>query len=140
MDGQTIHLLMVEDDSFLREMYKTKLQSESFDVQVARDGVEGLEKIKELKPDMVLLDIMMPRMDGFEVLQTVKDDPELKDIPVILLTNLGQDSDVKKGKEMGAADYIIKSDATMAEVSDKVKSFFTGDADMPPPAPDTPAV
>ncbi len=117
-------ILLVEDEKMLSTMYSTKFIKEGFDLVPAYDGEEGLAKAKSEKPDLILLDIIMPKLDGFVVLKALKEDPELKNIPVLLLTNLGQDEDIKKGKELGANDYFIKANHTPAEVVDKAKSFF----------------
>lgn len=116
-------IVLIEDDQFILEMYQLKLQQD-FEVKTAVDGVEGLELIKKERPDLVLLDIILPRQDGFEVLEQVKKDPELKDIPVLLLTNLGQKSNIQRGLRLGALDYIIKAHYTPAEVLAKVKQVL----------------
>ncbi|KKT00861.1 MAG: hypothetical protein UV78_C0074G0005 [Parcubacteria group bacterium GW2011_GWA2_43_17] len=88
------------------------------------DGETGLELMKTHKPDLVLLDIIMPKLDGFSVLKKIKEDPATKNVPVILLTNLGQDEDVKKGNNLGAAGYLVKANLTPAQVVDKVKEYL----------------
>ncbi len=108
----------------LSSMYATKFLKEGFELIQAFDGEEGLEKAKAIKPDLILLDIIMPKLDGFVVLKTLKQDNELKRIPVILLTNLGQDEDIRKAKELGADDYFIKDNHTPAEVVDKAKAVM----------------
>lgn len=105
----------------LAEMYATKFTMEGFEVETAFDGAEGLAAAKKSTPDIVLLDIIMPKLDGFAVLKELRADPKLKAVPVVLLTNLGQDDDVAKGKNLGATDYFVKADHTPAEVVEKVK-------------------
>jgi len=117
-------ILIIEDDSFLSEMYSTKLIQEGFEVEVAVDGKQGFEKIKNIKPDLILLDIVLPKIDGFEVLENVKKDTELKNIPIILLTNLGQKSEIEKGLSLGADEYIIKAHFTPTAVVAKVKEML----------------
>jgi len=117
-------VLLVEDEKMLSSMYTTKFTKEGYNLIQAFDGEEGLTKAKNQKPDLILLDIIMPKLDGFVVLKALKEDPILKNVPVILLTNLGQDEDIKKGKELGADDYFIKANHTPAEVVEKVQSFF----------------
>jgi DNA-binding response OmpR family regulator len=117
-------ILIIEDDPFLSEMYVTKLTQANFQVEVATDGKAGMRKIKESKPDLVLLDIVLPKLDGFAVLQKVKKDPELKKIPVVLLTNLGQKNEVEKGLAFGADEYIIKAHFTPTAVVAKVKEIL----------------
>lgn len=113
-------IVLVEDDDFISEMYALKFK-DGFELQVARDGAEGLALIQKVKPDIVLLDIILPQLDGFEILERLKQDAETKDIPVLLLTNLGQKQNVKKGLRLGAVDYIIKAHYTPSEVVEKVK-------------------
>ncbi len=116
-------IVLVEDDEFISEMYALKFKEE-FDVTVARDGAEGLAMVKKVKPDIVLLDIILPQLDGFEVLERIKQDEEIKDTPVLLLTNLGQKQNVKKGLQLGAVDYIIKAHYTPSELVEKVRQVL----------------
>jgi DNA-binding response OmpR family regulator len=118
-------VLLIEDDTFLSGMYVKKLTLEGFDVQLATDGEEGLRQAKAVEPDIVLLDIVLPKMDGFKVLEGIKKDPAAKHIPVILLTNLGQKDDVDKGLSLGAADYLIKAHFMPSEVVAKVKTIVS---------------
>ena len=117
-------ILLVEDDNFLVEMYTTKFELEGFEVISAEDGQKGLDMIKREEPDIILLDILMPKMDGFAVLDALKKDKTTVDIPVILLTNLGQKDDVKKGFEKGAVGYLIKAHFMPSEVVDKIKKIL----------------
>lgn len=117
-------VVIVEDEKMLADMYSTKFSMEGFDAQKANDGQAGFDLVKQVKPKIVLLDIIMPKIDGFGVLKMLKEDAELKDIPVILLTNLGQEEDIKKGKELGAADYFVKANHTPAEVVNKVREVL----------------
>ncbi|PIZ96308.1 MAG: response regulator [Candidatus Magasanikbacteria bacterium CG_4_10_14_0_2_um_filter_33_14] len=117
-------VLLVEDDTFLGNIYKTKFELEKFKIVVATDGQEGLEMAKKKKPDIILLDVLMPKMDGFTVLENLKKDKNLAQIPVILLTNLGQKDDVEKGLELGAVDYLIKAHFKPSETVDKVKDVL----------------
>lgn len=117
-------ILIIEDDDFLSSMYVSKFEKSGFQVEVATDGKEGLEKIKKGRPDLVLLDIVLPRLDGFEILKKIKEEPELKAIPVILLTNLGQKNEVEKGLSLGADEYIIKAHFTPTAVVAKVKEVL----------------
>lgn len=119
------HLLLVEDDTFLANIYKTKFEMEGYKVTVAENGEAGLNEAKKKKPNIILLDILLPKMDGFTVLKKLKDDFETEKIPVILLTNLGQKDDVEKGLEMGAVDYLIKAHFKPSEVLEKVKTVLT---------------
>lgn len=124
MADATVHVLLVEDDTFLANIYKTKLEMEKFKVTAAENGEDGLDAAKKKKPDIILLDILMPKMDGFAVLEELKKAPETKGIPVILLTNLGQKDDVERGLEMGAVDYLIKAHTKPSETVEKIKSVL----------------
>ena len=117
-------ILLVEDDEFLAELYATKLNLEGFEVLLALDGEKGLKIIREKKPDLVLLDIILPKMDGFEILKKIKADKILKNIPIILLTNLSQKDEVKKGLDLGADDYLIKAHFMPSEVVKKIKQMI----------------
>ena len=122
-DKQT-HVLIVEDDIFLGEIYQKKFEMEGFKVSMANNGEKGLADIKKKKPNIVLLDILLPKLDGFAVLEAAKADPATKDIPIILLTNLGQKDDVQRGLDEGAIDYLIKTHFKPSEVVDKVKKVL----------------
>lgn len=124
MAEKNIHVLIVEDDTFLSNIYQKKFEMEGFKVSLAENGEVGFEAAKKKKPDIILLDILMPKMDGFEVLKELKKDDSVKNIPVILLTNLGQKDDVEKGLEMGAADYLIKAHFKPSETVAKVRKVL----------------
>lgn len=117
-------ILIVEDDKFLRELISQKLIREDYDIIEAVDGEKGLKAIKEEKPDLVLLDLILPGIDGFEVLTKAKEDPAMKDIPIIILSNLGQKDDIERGLKIGAIDYLIKAHFTPGEIVEKVKSVL----------------
>jgi DNA-binding response OmpR family regulator len=117
-------ILVIEDDKFLRDLISKKLLKENYNVVEAVDGEEGLKKIKEIKPDLVLLDLILPGMDGFEVLAQVKEDPTLNQIPVIILSNLGHRDDVERGLKLGASDYLIKAHFTPGEIIEKIKNIL----------------
>ena len=115
-------ILIIEDDKFLRELIARKLIKEGYEISEAVDGEEGMKKVKEEKPDLVLLDLILPGIDGFEVLSKMKEDPALASIPVIILSNLGQKEDVEKGLKLGAVDYLIKAHFTPGEIIDKIRA------------------
>ena len=117
-------ILLIEDDKFLRELIIQKLGKEGYEVVEAAEGETGLAKMKEEKPNLVLLDLILPGIDGFEVLSRIKKVPSLVQIPVIILSNLGQEEDVRKGRELGANDYFIKANHTPSEVVEKVKALL----------------
>lgn len=117
-------ILIIEDDGFLLTMYANKFEMEGFSVYTAEEGKKGLKiALKEL-PDLILLDLVLPSMDGFEVLTELKKNEKAKKIPVILLTNLSQREEIDKGLKLGADDYLIKAHFMPSEVVEKVKIFF----------------
>lgn len=118
------HIFLVEDDTFLSDIYQKKFAMEGFKISAVDNGEKALSEIKKKKPDVILLDVLLPKLDGFSVLQKLKEDDEVKGIPVILLTNLGQKDDVDKGLKMGAADYLIKVHFKPSEVVEKVKKVL----------------
>lgn len=117
-------ILIVEDDAIINLMYKTKLELDGFEVLSATDGLMGLAMAKKEKKDLILLDIIMPQLDGFTVLAELKRDVRTKDVPVVLLTNLGTEEDKERGIKLGAIDYIIKAGLTPAQVSEKVQEYL----------------
>ena len=117
-------ILIVEDDKFLRELIAQKVGKEGYQVTEAIDGEDGVKKAKETKPDLVLLDLILPGIDGFEVLANIKEDPTLVQVPVIILSNLGQKDDVEKGLKLGAIDYLIKAHFTPGEIIEKIKKLL----------------
>lgn len=121
-DGPSV--LVVEDDQFLRDLIVKKLEEEGFKTAQAVDGEEGLRLIRENKPDIILLDLILPGIDGFEVLKQTKGDPAISGIPIVILSNLGQKDDVDRGMELGAKDYLIKAHFTPGEIVQKVKEIL----------------
>ncbi len=119
-------ILIAEDEEFLIMALKDNLESEDYNVDVARDGEEVLKQLKKHKPQIVLLDLLMPQKDGFYVLEEMKKNPEWKLIPVIVLSNLGGDADIKRALALGAEDYFIKSQHPIEEVIDKIKEYSQG--------------
>ena len=122
--NEKIKILVVEDDPFLLGMYVTKLEMSGFIVTGVEDGNEAVPAVEKEKPDLILLDIILPNMDGFEILKKLKKENSTKDIPVIIFTNLGQQADVEKGLELGAVDYLIKAHFTPSEVITKVNKIL----------------
>lgn len=117
-------ILIIDDDPFILDMYVLKFKERGFDVEIAHDGKDGLKKAKEYGPDVIMLDVVMPAMDGFDVLQELKKNPEIKGAKIVLLTNLGQKEDVERGTKLEADDYIIKAHFTPSEVVEKVKGLL----------------
>jgi len=114
-------VLIVEDEDLIIDLLKKKLLQENYDVLTAHDGEEGLKVLRETKPDIVLLDIIMPKKNGYEVMEEMNKDPELKKIPVIIISNSGQPVELDKAKEMGAKDWLIKTEFDPQEVVEKVR-------------------
>ncbi len=117
-------IFLAEDDLFLSDMYQTKFKLSGYEMPHAENGEEAIRKLKEVKPDLILLDIVMPKKNGFDVLKEVKQDDRLKDVPVLMLTNLSQKDDVDRAKALGALDFIIKAHSTPAEVVAKVEKVL----------------
>ncbi len=113
-------ILIIEDEAIMLNLLRRKLIGEGYDVEVAKDGEEGLAKMKETKPDLVLLDIIMPKMGGMEVMEWMRGDSELRKIPVIVISNSGQPVEIDKAKKLGAKDWLIKTEFDPQEVSEKV--------------------
>ncbi len=122
MPNKKIKILLIEDEEMLANMYEVKFSNEGFDIEKALDGESGLEKAKNILPDFILLDIIMPKMDGFAVLKALKEDVKTKNIPVMLLTNLGQEEDIERGNELGIVGYLVKANTTPSEVVEAVKN------------------
>jgi len=117
-------VIVVEDDDHISKVYEIKLAKEGFDVILARDGEEAVTKITAEKPDLILLDLMLPKKDGFGVLEDIKKVPELARIPVLILSNLGQKSDQERAIVLGANEYLVKVDYPIQEIVDKVKGYL----------------
>jgi DNA-binding response OmpR family regulator len=118
------NILIVEDENFLIQVLKDNLTARGYRIDVAKDGEEAVKKIGKKKPDLILLDILMPQKDGFYVLEEIKKNPKWKLIPVIVLSNLGEDAAIKRAMDMGANDYFVKSQHAIGEVIKKVKYYF----------------
>jgi len=116
-------ILLIEDDPFLSSVLRMKLEKELFKVIRAADGDEALNFLIEqgIKPDLILLDLILPKKNGFEVLETIRQDPLLEKLPVIIISNLGQPSDIERGKALGVIDYFIKARLSVEELVNKVK-------------------
>ncbi|MFA6389917.1 MAG: response regulator [Patescibacteria group bacterium] len=117
-------ILVIEDDSMLSSMYRMKLEDHGYQAFTASDGKTGLEIARKENPDLILLDIMMPMVDGFSVLAEMRSDSSLKKVPVIIMTNLGTNEDVEKGKKLGATDYIVKADVTPSQIVEKIQKYL----------------
>ncbi len=122
-------ILIIEDDYFIRELYERQLNKRGYNVVSAADGAEGLVKAAEVSPNLILLDIMLPKLNGLDLLGTLKAKPETQSIPVVLLTNLGQESVIKEGFKLGAKGYLIKSAYTPEQIINEVESFLSEGSD-----------
>lgn len=118
------YILLVEDDPFLSDIYITKLKEAGFEVDAAGNGEEAVKKAVEKKPDLILLDIVLPKFDGWEVLKKIKSDASLKTIPAVILSNLGQETEVQKGIDLGAVKYLIKAHFTPSEVAEEIAKIL----------------
>jgi CheY-like chemotaxis protein len=118
------NVLLVEDDKFLSTLLKNRLEKEGLNVMYAQDGEKALEMLRSgEKPDLTLLDVILPKKNGFEVLEEMQQDPVIKDIPTIIISNLGQDADIARGKDLGAIEYYIKAQTSIDDLVSKVKNF-----------------
>lgn len=117
-------ILIVEDEAALASVLRQELESSGATVAIAADGVEALEKARGMKPDFILCDLLMPNKDGFEVLRELKEDADLKHIPVMVLSVLGQDADIKKALDLGAVDYFVKTQHSLKEILEKVRVYM----------------
>ena len=121
-------VLIVEDDQFLSRMYKKKFEVAGFEVEVAGDGEEGLSKMRTTRPDIVLMDIMMPKLNGIDAIVQAKSDLQIKNIPVLVLSNLSNTDDAQSAVKNGAMGYLVKSDFTPSQVVEKVKGIIGTEA------------
>ena len=117
-------IFLIEDDQFLADIYTTKFKEAGFDIEVIGDGEGVLLRIKEEKPDLLLLDIVLPHMDGWEIIRSIKETDELKDLKVVILSNLGQKNEVEKGLKLGAVKYLIKAHFTPKEIVEEIKKIL----------------
>lgn len=121
------YILIAEDDKFYDNIYKIKFEKEGYEVRVVTDGAAAVEEAKKRRPDVILLDLVMPVKDGFETLKALKAMPELKGVPMMVLSSLGQEDDATKVKELGAAEYFVKTNITIYELVNKVKEYLGED-------------
>jgi len=124
MASKKAKILIVEDEYFLLDFYETKLEASGFKPIKAGGGAEGIRMAKKKLPDLIILDILMPEVDGFQVLQAVKADQLTKDIPVLILSNLSQRREIKKGLELGAEEFVVKADVIPDEIVDKINKYL----------------
>jgi DNA-binding response OmpR family regulator len=116
----TKKVLIIEDDNMISSMYRTKLEQDGYEVVIANNGAEGLDKVRESMPDIILLDVIMPQLDGFTVLKELRENMNIN-VPIVMLTNLGTEEDQKKGNDLGASDYLVKANLTPSQVSETIQ-------------------
>jgi DNA-binding response OmpR family regulator len=124
--GPSRRILLVEDDDALANVYITRLRAEGFDVKRVTNGEDALVTVLAYRPDLVVLDVMMPKLNGFEVLDIIRNTPEVGNVKVIMLTALSQDADKKRAEELGVDDYLVKSQVVIADVIDRIKHHLDG--------------
>ena len=124
MSDQKKTIILAEDDKFLRSIFQKRLEEGGYIVRPASDGQEAIDMLKKAVPDLVLLDLIMPRKNGFEVLQEMRADGKLKSVPVVILSNLSQDKDMDQAKKLGIAGYLTKSSVSLVNLLDEVRKFL----------------
>lgn len=118
-------ILVAEDDKFLSSAYRFKLTKAGFEVQIAGDGAELLKILENYLPDLILLDLVMPVMDGFTALENIRQDVRYKSVPIIVASNLGQKEDIDRTKELGATDFVVKSDMSLDNLIEKINKLIS---------------
>jgi CheY-like chemotaxis protein len=124
VEEEAVDVLLVEDDRETLEMYRTKLELDGYRVHVALDGIEGIERAKELLPDIIFLDIRLPKKDGFEVLQELRREPSTAETPVIILTNFGEKELVERGLKLGAMEFLVKAQTSPLSLSEGITEWL----------------
>jgi CheY-like chemotaxis protein len=123
-EDAVIDVLLIEDDRETMEMYRTKLQLDGYRVHVALDGLEGIERAKELLPDIIFLDVRLPKKDGFEVLQELRQHPPTAETPVIILSNFGEKELVERGLKLGAMEFLVKAQTSPLSLSEGINEWL----------------
>ena len=124
MENKKKKIIIIEDDKFLLKAYEIKFKQSDFDVILATDGISGFELAEKEKPSLIILDLMLPRMNGFEFLKKIKSDEKLKNIPVIVVSNLGQKNDSERAIKLGAKEFLIKTNYSLEEIIKKIKGYL----------------
>jgi two-component system phosphate regulon response regulator PhoB len=132
----SLHILLVEDDPAVAGMYKLKLEMEGYRVTIAGDGEEGLRVARELRPQLIFLDVRLPKLDGMSVLEAMRGDDRTRHIPVLILSNYGEPPLIERGLRLGAREYLLKSETTPSGVAARARSYTdkSGRSDKPKPA------
>jgi len=123
-DQKNKKILLIEDDPFIEDIYRTEFESQGIEIDVVKDGEECLKKIKKERFDVLLLDLLLPKVSGWEILEEINSNPSLKNIKVVVLSNLDQQTDIDKATKLGALKYLIKSNYTPAEIAEEVKEIL----------------
>ena len=118
-------ILLIEDDPFLSSLLQNRIEKEGFKVDLIKSGDEVMNSLKKSKPDLILLDLILPGKSGFEVMEDINSDPQIPKIPIIIISNLGQDTDIARGKSLGAADYLVKANISIDFLVAKAREFLT---------------
>jgi DNA-binding response OmpR family regulator len=121
MTAKKTKILVVEDETFLVKIYAVKLRKEGFEVSIANDGVEAVKMAASVQPDLILLDLILPKMNGFEALEKIRANADNKKTPVIVLSNLGQEEDIKRAESLGADDYLVKANFSIQDIVSKIR-------------------
>jgi DNA-binding response OmpR family regulator len=124
MSNNSCSIHIVEDEPFLLELYKARFEQEGYEVCVSLNGSTVMKEVEKNKPDLILLDIIMPEVDGYQVLKEIKKSPKYKDIPVLIFSNLAQEEEIEKGLKLGADDYFVKSNYTPPQIVEKVSKMI----------------
>lgn len=117
-------ILLVEDDEFLSSIIKSRLIKSNVNVLYARDGEEAINILKQNNPDLILLDLILPKMPGFEVMERIKEDPQIQNAPIIIISNLGQSEDIQKGRNLGAIEYFVKAKVSIEDLIKNILDFL----------------
>ncbi len=117
-------ILLVEDEPLLANLLRQRFEKEGLKVVLARDGEEALRALRDVKPDVILLDVILPKISGFELMETLRADPQLEKAPVIIISNLGQEGDMARGEKLGAVQYFVKAKVSIEELVNQVKNFL----------------
>ncbi|MDP1706626.1 MAG: response regulator [bacterium] len=119
-------ILLVEDEPLLLNLLKQRLERDGFEIVAAHDGEEALKILETVEPSLILLDIILPKVSGFEVMEAIQKNPNYKKAPIIVISNLGQDTDMAKGQSLGAVGYFIKAQVSIEDLVTKIKAFLSG--------------
>ncbi|OGM91245.1 hypothetical protein A2755_02480 [Candidatus Wolfebacteria bacterium RIFCSPHIGHO2_01_FULL_48_22] len=125
MEDTKKKILLIEDDPFLSSLLKNRFSKEGLEVMYAKDGQEAVTILKDASPDVILLDLILPKKSGFEVMEAIRQDPQLRDAPIIIISNLGQPEDMQKGQELGAVEYFVKAKTSIDDLVKNVLEFLT---------------